>query len=116
MTIEKMSEFYQKGYYSKFDFYLGVVQILSQTEDSDPILEKIPPFLIDDVLAMADRHYHSARAHSSFEEAKNPERILLWGSSLSTSRLGSNGTTPENVQGGESRVAGHLDVHVSDDE
>jgi hypothetical protein len=111
MTIDRLSELYEKGYSSKANFYLGLIEILAETDDANPILENVPAEVVDEVIDMAARHVQSARDHASFDEAKNPEKILLWRSRLSTLGPRSNGTTPEKEkeQDGESRVVGHLD-------
>jgi hypothetical protein len=100
-----------KGYYSKVNFYLSLIEILADTDDPDAILESVPAKLVDDVIDMAARHVQSARDHASFDEARNPEKILLWRSRLSTPRPRSNGTTPEKEkeQDGEFRAVGRLD-------
>jgi hypothetical protein len=109
MTIDRLSELYVKGYYSKANFYLGLIEILAETDDPDLILENVPAQFVDDVIDMAARHVQSARDNASFDEARNPEKVLLWRSRLSTFGLRSNGTTPEKEQDGESRAVGHID-------
>jgi hypothetical protein len=78
MTIDRLSELYQKGYYSKLDFYLGLIAILSEGGDPGPVMERVPGTLLGDISEMAERHASSAQAGSSGDERENPDKILRW--------------------------------------
>ena len=76
MTIERLVELYEKCYYSTFDFYVGVINLLVRNDDPDAVLEKIPVSLMDKVVKMAEEHYQSAGKHGDQEQQKNPEKII----------------------------------------
>lgn len=76
ITIERLSELYQQGYYSKFDFYLGLIEILAGSDETDRVLDEVPAQLWDDMVEMAEAHYSSAAKAASFDQQKNPEKIL----------------------------------------
>jgi hypothetical protein len=78
MTIERLSELFQKGYYSKIDFYLALLSILSQTGDPDRQLEAIPRPLIDEIIDIVERHSESAKENRESQGAELPMKILEW--------------------------------------
>jgi hypothetical protein len=78
MTIDRLSELYLNNYYSKANFYLGLIEILSGSEHADHVMERVPEAALDVVFAMAERHFESAGEHSDREQQKNPEKILRW--------------------------------------
>ena len=97
MTIERLSELYLKGYYSKVDFYLGLIDVLSRTDDPDHVLEKVPGTLLDEVCEMAERHDSSAGEKSDHKQQENLDKILQYDVLISQYRkqLTSGGTDVE---------------------
>lgn len=78
MTIDRLSELYLKGDYSKLDFYLGLIDVLSRTDDPDHVMEKVPGTLLNEVLEMAERHDSSAGEKLDHKQQENPDKILRW--------------------------------------
>jgi hypothetical protein len=78
MTIERLSELYLNGYYSKVDFYLGLIDVFSRTDDPDHVMEKVPGTLLNEVCEMAERHHSSAGEKSDHKQQENPDKILRW--------------------------------------
>jgi hypothetical protein len=105
MKIERLSELYLNGYYSKALFYLELISLLSRSDEPDRILEKMPESLEQDIINMAKRHYYSALGSSNIEESKNPEMILRWKSSKSEIASSKNGPTLLEDGGRSSSIA-----------
>ena len=104
-TIEKLSERYQRGYYSKFDFYVGLIDILSRTDDPDPAMRGVPRKLLDEIFEMAEQHYESAGKRSDRGPQKNPEKILQWRRRHHQDHSGGNRSdAPEAVRGARPAV------------
>jgi hypothetical protein len=110
MTIERLSELYIKGYYSKVNFYLELLSLLSQTDDPDGLLEAIPGPLIDDIIDMVERHSESARENRESQEAELPEKILRWHRKGADDRGRKNG-----IQDGNSLSVRHSAPETSDE-
>jgi hypothetical protein len=86
MTIDRLSELYLQGYYSKVDSYLGLIDVLSRTDDPDHVLEKVPGTLLDEVCEMAERHHSSAGEKSDQKQQENPDKILRYDVLISQNR------------------------------
>ena len=78
MTIDRLAELYLKGYYSKIDFYLALLNILAQAEDPEYVLERVPPRLVEFVVGKARDHDLSAGRANRAEEQRLPQTILRW--------------------------------------
>jgi DNA-binding transcriptional ArsR family regulator len=76
MTIERLSELYLKCCYSKFDFYIGLVNLLASSNDASHVLERVPAELRNEVTEMARDHDASAGAAGCTDEQKIPRTIL----------------------------------------
>ena len=96
MTIERLSELYLQGYYSKIDFYLGLLNLLVSTQEPSPILEKVPQRLFGFVDEMARAHDLSAGAAGHPEEQRIPQAILQWRSDHPDAASSDNGA-PSNA-------------------
>ena len=78
ITIERLSELYQQGYYSELDFYLGLIELIVESNDLDRVLEKVPQRLFGFVAEQARDHDLSAAAAGRPEEQGIPQAILRW--------------------------------------